>query len=248
MQCVRPAAVGGGHLFDLRLVHLSDLIEKRFRLGLVSAKRIERHPPVRLLARFGYLFYRIVRAFPAKNIFAVRVREVINLFWLPGPQVLKKRFEPFGRTGQLLGERGGIARQIECLRRQQAGSLMVPVVFANKCSRQKRQDDFRTSQAKEAHKLFERSAVIPIRQRLQYVLRCRVLAAEKPHIGNAQRRESVPRFDLADGAERRRLLRSGFIRAAAAARAEDNRDTLMLVRSEDRRVGKECSSRWAWEP
>src|ERR1700674_2800912 len=106
---------------------------------------------------------------------------------------------------------------------------MVPVVFANKCSRQKRQDDFRTSQANEAHKLFERSAVIPVRQRLQYVLRCRVLAAEKPHIGNAQRRECVTCFDLADGAERRRLLRSGFIRSTAAARAKHNCYSLMFV-------------------
>src|ERR1700736_1491347 len=84
-------------------------------------------------------------------------------------------------------------------------------------------------QTNEANKLLERSAVIPVRQRLQYVLRCRILAAEKPHVANSQSRESVPRFDLADGTERRRLLRSGLIRAAAAARAKHNCYSLMFV-------------------
>src|SRR5260370_10916935 len=114
---------------------------------------------------------------------------------------------------------------------------MVPVVFADKCSRQESQDDFRTCQANETHKLLERSAVIPIRQRLQYILRCRVLAAEKPDVGNAQCRESVPRFDLADGAERRRLLRSGFIPAAAAPRPEHTRYSLIAVKP-PRQIGR----------
>src|SRR5260370_28281993 len=106
---------------------------------------------------------------------------------------------------------------------------MVPVVFADKCSRQKSEYDFGTSQANKAHELFERNAVIPVCQRLQYILRCRILAAEKPYIGNAQRCECVPRFDLADGAERRRLLPSGFIRPAAPSRSKDDRHALVLV-------------------
>ena len=50
MQCLRPRVVGGGHLFDLGLVHLSDLVEKGLGLRLVSTERIERHSPVGLLA------------------------------------------------------------------------------------------------------------------------------------------------------------------------------------------------------
>src|SRR5947207_7177473 len=95
---------------------------------------------------------------------------------------------------------------------------MVPVVFTNKCSRQKSQHDFRTGQANEAYKLLERNPVIPVRQRLQDVLRRRVLAAEKPHVGDAQRGERVARFDLADDAERRGLLGSGFIRDRKSTR------------------------------
>src|SRR6267378_4758494 len=106
---------------------------------------------------------------------------------------------------------------------------MVPVIFANKCSRQESQDDFRASQANEAHQLLERGAVIPICQRLQYILRCRILAADKPHVGNAQRCESVSRFDLADGTECRGLFGADFIRAAVAARAKHNCYALMFV-------------------
>src|SRR5438552_3860798 len=117
---------------------------------------------------------------------------------------------------------------------------MVPVVLTNKCSRQKSQHDFRTGQANEAYKLLERNTVIPVRQRLQDVLRCRVLPAEKPHVGNAQRYESVARLDLADDAERRGLLGSGFIRATAAARAEDNGYSLVLV-ERPREIGSSCA-------
>ena len=61
---------------------------------------------------------------------------------------------------------------------------MVPVVFANKCSRQKSQYDFRARQANKPHQLFERNAVIPVCQRQQHILRRRILAAEKPHVVN----------------------------------------------------------------
>ena len=184
MQCLRPEAIGCGHLFDLCLVHLSELVEKRFGLRLVRTERIERHSPVRLFARLGDLLHRIIRPFPAKNIFAVGIWKVINLLWLPGPQIFKQSLQAFGRAGNLLGECSGITRQVERLCRQYSGSLMIPMVFANKCSRQKSQDDFRTSQANEAHQLFERNAVIPVCQRQQHILRRRILAAEKPHVVN----------------------------------------------------------------
>jgi len=75
----------GGHLFDLRFVHFGDLSRKDW-LASGGAKRIERHSPVRLLARFGNLLHGVLRAFPRKNVFAVRIRKVINLFRLPGQQ------------------------------------------------------------------------------------------------------------------------------------------------------------------
>src|SRR5579859_697871 len=43
---VGPAPIGRGHLFDLRFVHLCQLVKKRFGLRLVRAERIQRHPPV----------------------------------------------------------------------------------------------------------------------------------------------------------------------------------------------------------
>ncbi len=229
MQCVRPAAIGGGHLFDLRFVHLGDLVKKGLGLRLVGAKRIERHSPVRLLARFGNLLHGVLRAFPAKNVFAVRIRKVINLFRLPGPQILQIRFQSLRRPGNLLRKRNWVARQIERFGCQHAGSLVVAVVFANKSSRKKCENRFRPREPHEPDQLLQRFAMIPVRQRLQYILRRRVLATEKPYVGDAQRRQCIPRFNLADRAERRRLFRSSFIRAAAAARAKHNCNSLMFV-------------------
>src|SRR6266403_2230555 len=134
MLRIRPAPIGSGHFFDLCFVHLRQLVEKRLGLGLVRTKRIERHPPVRLLARFGNLLHRILRTFAAKNIFAIRVRKEINLLWLPRPQILKKRFEALGGAGNLFWKSGRVAGQIECLGPQHAGGLMVPVVFAFRAS------------------------------------------------------------------------------------------------------------------
>ncbi len=151
MQGFRPEAIGGGHFFDLCFVHLSEFIEKGLGLCLVGAERIQRHSPVRLFARLGDLLHRIVRSFPAKNIFAVGIRKVINLFWLPGTQVLEKWFETLAWTGNLFGECSRIARHIECLGREKPRGLMVPVVFADKCARKKCENDFRPSQPNQAH-------------------------------------------------------------------------------------------------
>src|SRR6266567_3672304 len=51
MQCLRPEVIRGGHLFDLRFVHLRQLIEKGLGLRLMSTERVERHSPVGLLTR-----------------------------------------------------------------------------------------------------------------------------------------------------------------------------------------------------
>jgi len=71
--------------------------------------------------------------------------------------------------------------------------------------------------------------MIPVRQRLQYVLRRRILTVKKPHVSNPHRGQCISRFNLVDSAERRCLLRSRFIRAAAAARTKHDRHALVLV-------------------
>src|SRR5712692_6190944 len=81
--------------------------------------------------------------------------------------------------------------------------------------------------------------MIPICQRQQHILRRRILAAEKPYVVNPQRREGIPRFNLADRAKRRRLFRSGFVRATAASRSKDDRHTFVLVQS-SRKIRRCC--------
>ena len=103
------------------------------------------------------------------------------------------------------------------------------MVFANKSSRQESKDDFRASQSNEAHELFECNAMTPIGERLQDVLRSRILSIEKPDVCDAERRQGVARFDLPDVPERRGLLGASFIRAAAATRADNHRHTLVFV-------------------
>src|SRR6266567_3494052 len=99
-----------------------NVIEKGLGLRLMSTERVERHSPVGLLTRLGDFLHGVVRAFSAKNIFAVGIGEVINLFGLPGPQVFEKGFEAFGRAGNLLGESARVAREIKRFGGQHAGS------------------------------------------------------------------------------------------------------------------------------
>src|SRR6266571_3592589 len=229
MLRVRPAAIGGGHLFDLRFVHLRERIQKRFGLCLVCAERFERHSPVRLLGRIRNLLHGILRTFSAKDVFVLGIREVINLLWLPGLQIFKIWLESPHGPGKLLGKRNRIACQIERFCRQHSGGLMVAVVFPDERSGKESEDHFRARQTNNAHQLLEAFPVIPIGQRLKHVLRGGILAAQKPYVRNAKRRQGVPRFDLSNGAERRGLLRPSLIGAAAAPRAIDYGDAFMLI-------------------
>jgi len=106
---------------------------------------------------------------------------------------------------------------------------MVSMVFADKRPGQESKDYFRASQTDQAHELLQRSPVPPVRQRLQDVLRSRILATEKPNICNSQRGQRIPRFDLPDIAQRRGLLSTRFVRTAAAARAKHDRHAFVLV-------------------
>src|SRR2546429_5988550 len=53
--------------------------------------------------------------------------------------------------------------------------------------------------------------------------------AEKPNVVDAERRERMARLDLAHISERRRLLRSRFVRTAAPARSENHGDAPVFV-------------------
>src|SRR5271168_148364 len=106
---------------------------------------------------------------------------------------------------------------------------MIAVVLADERPRQESEDDFGPGQADQAYKLFECSAVSPIRKRLQDVLRSGVTSAKKPDVGDSQCLERAPRLDFADFAERRGLLRPGFVGAAAAARSVHHGDALAFV-------------------
>jgi len=88
---------------------------------------------------------------------------------------------------------------------------------------------FGTSHANKSDQLLERRAVPPVRKRLQDILRSGILAAKKPNVCNPKGCESIPRFNLADVAERRSLFRARLIRPAAATRAKDDSDSPMLV-------------------
>ena len=106
---------------------------------------------------------------------------------------------------------------------------MVAVVFPDECSGKESEDHLRARQTNNAHQLLEAFPVIPIGQRLKHVLRGGILAGEEPHVGNPERGQRVPRFDLSNGAEGPGLLCPSFVRAAAAARAIDYGDAFMLI-------------------
>src|SRR5437879_5702477 len=110
----------------------------------MGTERIKRHSPVRLLARLGYFLNRIHRPLFAKNVFSVRVWKIINLFWLPGPEVLKKRFEAFRGPGNLFRKNRGITCQIEGLGSEYPGSLMVPMILTYKSPGKKCEYHFRS--------------------------------------------------------------------------------------------------------
>jgi hypothetical protein len=106
---------------------------------------------------------------------------------------------------------------------------MVAMIFADECSGQERQHHFGTRQANEAHELFQRCAMFPVRKRLQHVLARGVFAAEKPNVGDAERSRRPPRFDLADVAQSCGLFRTGFIRTAASVSTKDYSNALALI-------------------
>ena len=106
---------------------------------------------------------------------------------------------------------------------------MVAMVLADKRARHKSENDFRPRQTHQPHHLLQRFAMIPIRQRLQHILRGRIFSAEKPDVADAERRQRIARFDFAHSAERRGLFRPGFVRTAAPARTENHRDALVLI-------------------
>jgi hypothetical protein len=71
--------------------------------------------------------------------------------------------------------------------------------------------------------------VIPTGKRLQHILRRRVASVDEPHVRDFQLRERLPRFDLADVAERGSLFRTRFIGSAASTRSEYDAGALALV-------------------
>ena len=129
----------------------------------------------------------------------------------------------------MFGKRSGIAGEVKSLRGQDTGGLMVAMIFTDERTRQKGEDHLRACEPDDAHELLERGAMPPVGERLQNVLRSRVLSPQEPHVRDAQRIEGSPRFDFTNRAKRRGLLRSGFVRAAASACAVDHANTFALI-------------------
>src|SRR5215469_18130049 len=108
---------------------------------------------------------------------------------------------------------------------------MVAMILANESAREESENHFRPRQTDQADELLQRLAMIPVGERLQHILSSRVFSAEKPDIGDAHRRQGVPSLNLAYRAECRRLLRTGFVRTAAAPRAKHDGDAPVFVQS-----------------
>ena len=221
-------AVSGGHFFDLGIGHAGNLRAEVARLRFVHEEFIKGQAPVRL-AGLGEIADGILRAEAAEEVFAFGIGEVIDFLGLPGTEIFEIGFEAAKRNGDLGRENGGIAGEIESLSGENAGGLVIAVVFTDERAGKKGEDDFGAGEANEADEIFESAAVAPVGEGLQDVLRGGVLAAEKPDMSDAEGSAGATRFDFANVAEGGGLLGADFVGSAAAAGAVGDGDALAFV-------------------
>src|SRR5580704_3005363 len=164
-----------------------------------------------------------------KYVVASCVRKVVNLFRLPRAQVVKVRLEPLHRPCDLFGKRDWIASQIESLGGEHARRLVISVILADERARKKCENHFGTREPYETNELLQRGAVAPAGERLQHVLRSRIVAAEKPHIRDSERGESAPSFNFSNCAKRCGLFGAGFIRTTATVGAVYDADAFSFI-------------------
>jgi len=129
----------------------------------------------------------------------------------------------------LLGKRHGITGNVKSLRGQDTARLMVAMIFTDERAGQEGEDHLRAREPDDAYELLERGTVPPVGKRLQNILRGCVMSVQEPYVRDAQRIEGPSRFDFANLAKRRSLLRPGLVRAAASARAIDHSDAFVFI-------------------
>src|SRR3954471_7739275 len=133
------------------------------------------------------------------------------------------------RSGQLLGERGGVAGHVERLGCDHAGSLVVSMILAGHVIGQPSENDFGSREAHQAHRLAESRAMVPCFQRAQNILPRSIWSAQEPNVCDLQYTKCPARLNLTLSAECGRLLLPGCIPAAVSSRAKDHGDAFVLI-------------------
>src|ERR1700741_134031 len=117
---------------------------------------------------------RILRAFALDEVVVAGVGEEVELLRLPWLQALQQRLVHFARLRQLRREDRWVARHFERFDRNDAGGLMVPVIFSDEEARHPGEDHGWASEAHDTHNLLEDRAVAPVGEGLKDILARRI--------------------------------------------------------------------------
>jgi hypothetical protein len=77
--------------------------------------------------------------------------------------------------------------------------------------------------------VFQRSSVLPVRQRLENILASRIRSPQKPYIGDSHRRQCPPRFNLPYRSQSPSLFGAYLITTAASASPVRHGNALSLI-------------------
>ena len=165
------------------------------------------------------------------------IGEEVELLRLPGKKALGKVGHAGAIAGRrkLLGELQRIGGAIKGFNGENAGGLVVFMVFSGDGMRQPGEKDMGPGDAHQTHDLVKRKYFMPVVERAQHVLAGRVVAVEEPDVGNAEGCQRAAGFDFAELAEGAAGLVAHAVAASVAAGAVDDRDAFVLV---ERDVGE----------
>ena len=128
------------------------------------------------------------------------VGDIIDFLGLPGTKsfAVIADAQAIARSFELLGKSQRIGGKVEGLGRKHPSALMVFMVFTDNVVWHPGEDDFRASDANEAHHFFERLPVSPSFERMEDVASGSVGSVQKPRMGDSVRGQRVARLHLAD--------------------------------------------------
>src|SRR5215469_818677 len=169
-------------------------------LRLVRTPRLSRHLRVRHFAIGRNVLSWIFRTLALGKVQVGGVRKIVDLLRLPGtkPLAVVVDVESIARSFHLGRKSQGIRRQVKGIGGENAGSLMVLVIFAYVVIGQPGEDHLRAGEAHQADDFLLGLAMSPALERTEHIGSGRVGSIEKPGIDNAVGGERVSRFHFAN--------------------------------------------------